>query len=127
MKKTYRLTIEAPFGSQLDNALTLKASDYVHPREVVQDDRLGPTEKRAILSAWASDASAVKSRPGFRWPRGTPGPILLDHVLAALRTLDEMTGLYSPREELGRQSGHRAYRHRLARFRGAPIVGGITA
>ena len=76
--------------------LALKVMDYVHPAEVIQDDRLDPTEKRAILSAWASDASAVESRPQFRWLSGTPGPILVDHVLAALRTLDEMTGTQVP-------------------------------
>jgi len=63
--------------------------DYAHPREVTQDDRLSPTQKRSILCAWASDASAVDSRPGFRWLPGTPGPILVDHVLTALRSLDD--------------------------------------
>jgi hypothetical protein len=76
----------------LEDNLAPKGTDYVHPGEVVQDDRLDPTEKRAILSAWASDACAVESKPQFRWLSGTPGPILVDHVLAALRSLDEMTG-----------------------------------
>jgi hypothetical protein len=62
--------------------------DYVHPREVLADDRLSEQEKRSILGFWASDACAVDSRPGFRWLQGTPGPILFDHVIAALRSLD---------------------------------------
>ena len=49
-------------------------------------------EKRTLLCAWASDACAVESRPGFRWLPGTPGPILVDHVLAGLRKLDDLTG-----------------------------------
>ncbi len=62
--------------------------DYVHPREILRDDRLDQEEKRAILCFWASDACAVDSRPGFRWLPGTPGPILFDHVIAALQALD---------------------------------------
>jgi len=72
----------------LKNSRDTKLLDYVHPNEVVQDDTLPVMEKRALLCAWASDACAVESRPGFRWLPGTPGPILVDHVLTALRTLD---------------------------------------
>ena len=84
------------FDFPSESAFALKVMDHVHPAEVIHDDRLDPTQKRAILSAWASDASAVESRPQFRWLSGTPGPILVDHVLAALRTLDEMTGTQVP-------------------------------
>ncbi len=88
--------ITSSFDFPSENSLALKVMDYVHPAEVIRDDRLDPTQKRAILSAWASDASAVESRPQFRWLSGTPGPIQVDHVLAALRTLDEMTGTQVP-------------------------------
>jgi hypothetical protein len=75
--------------------------DYAHPREVLTDHRLSEQEKRSILCFWASDACAVESRPGFRWLQGTPGPILFDHVIAALRSLDGeaiATGIpYAPR------------------------------
>ena len=54
-------------GVNLENSLGLKLMDYVHPNEVVQDDRLPLMEKRTLLCAWASDACAVESRPGFRW------------------------------------------------------------
>ena len=74
----------------LKNPLGLKLMDYVHPNEVVQDDRMSLMEKRQLLCAWASDACAVESRPGFRWLPGTPGPIFVDHVLTALRTLDDL-------------------------------------
>jgi hypothetical protein len=99
-QENYPQTREEPSDSALESSLALKVMDYAHPREVVQDDRLAPSDKRAILSAWASDACAVESRPGFRWLRGTPGPVLVDHVLAALRTLDDMTGLHIPQRDI---------------------------
>ena len=68
--------------------LALRAADFAHPREVLADQELNPVEKRAILAAWASDASAVESRPEFRWLCGTPGPVALRHILIALRALD---------------------------------------
>jgi hypothetical protein len=79
-------------GINLESSLSLTLMDYVHPNEVVRDDRLSAMEKRALLCAWASDACAVESRPGFRWLPGTPGPILVDHIFTALRALDELTG-----------------------------------
>jgi hypothetical protein len=75
----------------LDGYLALVVQDYVHPREVLRDDRLDLIEKRAILCFWASDACAVESRPGFRWLPGAPGPILFDHVVSALRALDDIS------------------------------------
>ncbi len=104
MPESHCQPLRVPFDSALEPSLALKVMDYVHPRDVVQDDRLGPAEKRAILSAWASDACAVESRPGFRWLHGTPGPILVDHVLAALRMLDDRTGHAGAAS--GRQAGH---------------------
>lgn len=79
-------------GVNFENSLGLKVMDYVHPDEVVQDDRLSLMEKRTLLCSWASDACAVVSRSGFRWLPGTPGPILVDHVFNALRTLDDLAG-----------------------------------
>jgi hypothetical protein len=83
--------------------------DYAHPREVLADNRLSEQEKRSILCFWASDACAVDSRPGFRWLQGTPGPILFDHVIAALRSLDveeTVKGLqYAPKRPQPLQPG----------------------
>lgn len=87
MQETNSAYLKIPLG--------LKLMDYVHPNEVVLDDRLSLTQKRQLLCAWASDACAVESRPGFRWLPGTPGPIFVDHVFATLRTLDDLAG--SPR------------------------------
>lgn len=79
--------MEAP----LTGYLALRVADFAHPRDVLSDPNLDPVEKRKILAAWASDASAVNSRPTFRWLSGTPGPVSLLHVLAALRDLDAET------------------------------------
>ena len=79
------------FAAPLAGHLAGKVTDFVHPREVLADEELNPLEKRAVLAAWASDASAVESRPGFRWLPGTPGPVALEKILAALRTLDMQT------------------------------------
>lgn len=65
-----------------------EAAQYVHPRDVLLDPRLDKARKRILLASWASDACAVESRPSFRWLPGTPGPVALDRILAAIRSLD---------------------------------------
>lgn len=64
------------------------AVGFLHPLEVVKDDDLDAAAKREILAAWASDASAVEDRPTQRWLLGTPAPVPLSEVLAALGRLD---------------------------------------
>ncbi|PVM83492.1 hypothetical protein DDF67_20870 [Caulobacter endophyticus] len=64
------------------------AVGFLHPLEVVKDQDLEPVEKREILAAWASDASAVEHRPSHRWLLGTPAPVPLSEVLSALSRLD---------------------------------------
>jgi len=64
------------------------AVGFLHPLEVLKDQDLDLAEKREILAAWASDASAVEHRPSQRWLLGTPGPVPLSEVLSALRRLD---------------------------------------
>ena len=59
-----------------------------HPGDVVRSRDLPTSRKREILAAWASDASAVQDHPTQRWLLGTPAPVPLDDVLAALRALD---------------------------------------
>src|SRR3569833_678916 len=66
---------EERFGSvPLNGYLAIKVQDLAHPWDVVLDQKLTAAQKRMILASWASDASAVESRPGFRWLKGTPGP-----------------------------------------------------
>jgi hypothetical protein len=55
---------------------------------VMTDRKLSGGEKRAILSAWASDMYAVESSPGMRMIPGHADPIRLSDILNALRHLD---------------------------------------
>ena len=61
---------------------------FSHPRDVLKDPDLDADQKRAVLSSWASDASAVQDEPTLRWLLGTPEPVLLADVLDALARLD---------------------------------------
>lgn len=70
-------------------ALLHPARAFAHPRDVVTDPDLTTYEKRAILSAWASDACAVQSRPGLRRPPGVKGVVSFDEILDALKSLDD--------------------------------------
>ena len=66
------------------------AVGFRHPIDVVKDPGLAVSEKRAILSSWASDACAVEGRPDLRWLLGTEGPVCVDDVLQALGRLDRL-------------------------------------
>ena len=67
------------------------AVGYSHPCEVLKDRDLELDQKRAILSSWMSDASAVKDEPSQRWLLGTPAPVPLAKVREALQALDRST------------------------------------
>jgi hypothetical protein len=64
------------------------ATPYSHPSEVLGAKALSGSEKRALLATWASDACAVAGRPVWRWLPGTPAPVSVDDILAALQALD---------------------------------------
>ena len=64
-------------------------SRFDHPIVVLQDSALHREEKRAILSAWASDAWAVPSNPALRQPPQLSQPVAIDAILDALNRLDE--------------------------------------
>jgi hypothetical protein len=76
---------------------------------VVADPELGPEERRQILACWASDAHVPDSRPALRWLPGTPGPVPLKSVLAALEALDRpaaMPGAVIAAFAAGRRGQH---------------------
>lgn len=64
------------------------AAAFDHPQDVVNDPNLTRHEKRAILSSWASDASAVESAPALRRLLGTKAPVTFDEIVEALKCLD---------------------------------------
>jgi hypothetical protein len=74
----------------VNSYLAIKAQDFSHPWDVILDRELSGDQKRTLLASWASDASAVESRPGFRWLKGTPGPVPLSQVRSALLALDQI-------------------------------------
>ncbi|POR55125.1 hypothetical protein [Bosea psychrotolerans] len=61
---------------------------YERPRDVLRDDTLPNSEKRAILSSWASDACAVDSCPALRHPPFASQAVSFDEVMEALAALD---------------------------------------
>ncbi|GLS20579.1 hypothetical protein GCM10007874_35960 [Labrys miyagiensis] len=62
-------------------------SAFDHPKDVVADPDLTLNEKRAILSAWASDACALEAIPSLREIR--KGHVVpFDDIMDALRALD---------------------------------------
>lgn len=60
---------------------------FANPMAVVDDQDLTLTEKRAILSSWASDARSVESVLNR-----TQGAIRLEDVMDALKELDDRYG-----------------------------------
>ncbi len=68
------------------------AVGFDRPSDVVKDPHLDYEQKRAILSSWASDASAVRDHPAMRWLLGAPAPVPQAEVLEALARLDRQDG-----------------------------------
>ena len=68
---------------------------FAFPDDVVEDPSLSFSQKRAVLAEWASDKSAVESRPTLRQLPGTTFPVTLASVMAARQRLDDLTGLES--------------------------------
>jgi hypothetical protein len=56
---------------------------------VLKDPQLSSDEKRAILSAWASDMYAIEASPMLRMVPGHTTPLRLSEILGALRGLDD--------------------------------------
>ena len=69
---------------------------FSHPRDVLKDPLLDMAEKRAVLSSWASDASAVQDEPSLRWLLGTAEPVPFDDIREALARLDRWEAAHDP-------------------------------
>ena len=78
---------------------------FQHPRDVVRDAILTTAEKRAILSSWASDASAVESMPALRQILGSGHIVKFDEVIDALQELDGKAGDIGMEEPRRRHRG----------------------
>jgi hypothetical protein len=85
------LIYQQGLGTALERWLR-PAVGFGHPRDVLKDPLLDEQEKRAVLSSWASDASAVQDQPSLRWLLGTPEPVPLSDIREALEHLDRWDG-----------------------------------
>jgi hypothetical protein len=65
---------------------------FTFPHEVVDDPSLSLSQKRAILSEWASDACAVESFPVLRLLPGTRLPVTFSSIMHARSYLDRKFG-----------------------------------
>ena len=73
---------------------------FFYPHQVVSDPNLSVAEKRAILSAWASDMHAVESLPALRHMPGTPFPVTFSAIMDALAQLDRLAGFGTEPDEI---------------------------
>lgn len=89
MATSEQVIAEQGLGAALERWLR-PAVGFGHPRDVLKDPVLGLAEKRAVLSSWASDASAVQDQPSLRWLLGTPEPVPLADIREALARLDRL-------------------------------------
>jgi len=70
------------------NPLFHPAAHYASPDDVLNNETLSASEKRVILSSWASDMYAVESCPALREIPDRGHAIRLAEILSALRRLD---------------------------------------
>jgi len=89
MKRRKRKTPKRGTGGLDLGRLLQPANAFANPMAVVDDQDLTLTEKRAILSAWASDARSTEI--ALTRCEGTP-PVRLDDVMRALKELDRRYG-----------------------------------
>lgn len=78
---------------------------YKYPKHVVADAALSLAEKRAILSAWLSNACAVESIPSLRIAPWSHAAVSFDEIMSALQLLDRMQESAATEHKRGKQSG----------------------
>jgi hypothetical protein len=89
------------FSALSDRITTAAMRPYSFPHEVVEDQSLNMSEKRAILSEWASDACAVESFPTLRLLPGTSFPVTYSAIMDAREQLERRA---MPDEQYGDDS-----------------------
>ena len=89
---------------------------YDQPADVLADASLTVAERRAILSAWASDACAVVSTPLLRRALFATRPVTFDEIMDALVDLDRVERPANPtaRRKAPGYNAHRASSSRTA-------------
>jgi hypothetical protein len=83
--------VPGPSLAVMEGAAAVKSQiSFSYPHQVVADPALTVNEKRAILSAWASDAHAIESLPTLRQLPGTPFPVTFSAIMDARQQLDRL-------------------------------------
>ncbi|MGU3358950.1 hypothetical protein ACLBWX_01315 [Methylobacterium sp. M6A4_1b] len=86
-----------PASFEAWQALVAPGDVFRHPRDVLAHPGLSQDERRAILAAWASDASALEGAPSLRCLTGSRAePVSVDAVLSALGELDRRSSAATP-------------------------------
>lgn len=86
------LQLAASRAAAMGPTILLQGMQIERPIDVLKAASLSADDKRSVLAAWASDFYAVDSTSAFRHIPGTPEPVSIDEVLAALRELDRRYG-----------------------------------
>jgi hypothetical protein len=68
---------------------------FERPADVLVDASLTHSERRAILSAWASDACAIDSAPALRHAPFASQPVTFDEIMDTLIALDRPASPHS--------------------------------
>ncbi len=90
-------------------ALLRPTECFSSPEEVLENETLDTSEKRAILAPWASDLYAIDSVPALRQLPGSHAVVAVKDILAALRKLDGAEIDLSPQS--GKRGWSRAFAH----------------
>ena len=69
-------------------SILLQGTKIRRPIDVVEATALTADDKRAVLASWSSDFYAIDLKPAFRHIPGTPEPVSIDEIQAALMELD---------------------------------------
>ena len=84
---------------KMDNVIALdrgrpgRSWNFQYPHQLVRDPGLDMDQKRAILTAWASDKNAVQSMPMLRHLPGTPVAVTVSAIMDAWIQLDRLAGV----------------------------------
>ena len=78
------------FASALAPKISQTPRSFSLPQEVIDDPSLGMSERRSILSEWASDVSAIEGYPTLRWLSGTNFPVTFSSIVDAREKLDRL-------------------------------------
>lgn len=89
-------------------ALIHPGNKYDRPADMLADRSLTTEQRRAVLSAWASDACAVPSSPTLRRPAFATRPVTFDEIMDALRDLDRGVPPEIMKRKLSRRGGQGA-------------------